>query len=150
VLPGQTNSVRVYSNRKPKESTKHFQVTPVEPYAVCCVEGLKVSCAMHRFGLSRFPGTWDDYFEYKGRHNNRLLGDFRKSIKISSIIKCMSRKISEEEHWKQKSIIHGKDSEQAAMVTNRLLELSMRSTRRERVQCRLFEVSTLGLCSAEA
>jgi hypothetical protein len=110
----------------------------VEPYTVCCIEGLKVSCAMHLFGSSRFGnGIWNDYFA--ARHNNRLLGDFRKSIKISSILQRMTRKLSSEEHWKRKSILHGKDSEQAATVTSSLLELSTIHTRRERVQCRLFE-----------
>lgn len=48
-------------NRKPVDSPVHFHVTTAEPYAVCCLQGLKVSMGMHNFGEKRFgSGIFDD------------------------------------------------------------------------------------------
>jgi hypothetical protein len=47
--------------RKPYDSPVHFLATTTEPYAICCVQGLKVSMGMHNFGEKRFgSGILDD------------------------------------------------------------------------------------------
>jgi hypothetical protein len=59
---------------KPHGSPDHFTVTTEEPYAVCCVEGLKISLGMHRFGNSRFGQGIADDFRSVGDQNTRIVG----------------------------------------------------------------------------
>lgn len=96
---------------------------------------------MHQFGVPRFGyGVWDDYFEYRGRHNSRILGDFRKSIKVSAVVDKMAQKLATNPNWKVEGKFHREDSEQASMTTKQLRKLALTSFRRSRLQCRLFEL----------
>lgn len=59
---------------KPQGSPHHFTMTTDEPYGVCCVEGIKVSFGMHRFGNSRFGSGLLDDFRSIGDRNTRIIG----------------------------------------------------------------------------
>ena len=40
----------IVASGKPAGSPAHFYITTDEPYAVCCIEGMKISMGMHNFG----------------------------------------------------------------------------------------------------
>lgn len=70
----------------------------------------------------------------------RLLGDFRKSIKTTSIIKRMAKKLVADTHWRVGEIFNSEDPEQASMSSKQVQKLVETSFQRERLQCRLFEL----------
>ena len=69
---------------------------------VACIEGAKVVHGLHKAGNKRFgSGLWDDFRSFNGDDNTRLIGDFTKSLQLSSIAKRFNRKQKEEEEWKR-------------------------------------------------
>lgn len=99
------------------DSTSQFYVATSEPYAVCCIEGesrlfcwtaglvvesltqsfslfairvgLKVSFGMHKFGGKRWGEGLVDDFRSVNDVNNRVVGDFTKSVDTLTIVEKM-------------------------------------------------------------
>ncbi|KAG7354351.1 hypothetical protein IV203_003707 [Nitzschia inconspicua] len=74
---------------KPHESKVHFQVTPTEPYGVCCIQGLKISMGMHNFGEKRWGQSLLDDFRSTNDQNTRIIGDFTKMVRQPRIAEEM-------------------------------------------------------------
>jgi hypothetical protein len=126
---------------KPSHSPIHFAVTTSEPYAVCCIEGIKVSLGMHRFGEKRFGSGLADDLKSHSIPNTRVVGDFTKSITLSPIVETMRRKLSEDPDWRAHvdQAIGGMNDGSSA-VLNELLSLERSSFRRHFLQTRFFEL----------
>lgn len=84
---------------KPHGSKVHFRVTCEEPYGVCCIGGAKVSMGMHRFGNPRWGHGFIDDIRATKDQNTRIVGDFTKNVKVSSIADSMYTAIMSEE-WR--------------------------------------------------
>ena len=130
---------------KPRESTEHFYVTTSEPYAVCCIEGLKISKGMHNFGQPRWKnGLIDDSRSFSDQ-NTRVIGDFTKSVALEPIVQLMLDKLGSENAWQShfeslpESVsdrmpgLHGK-------LLGELGRLASLHFRRNRLQTRFFEL----------
>jgi len=74
---------------KPRGSKVHFQVTPSEPYGVCCIQGLKISMGMHNFGEKRWGQGLLDDFRSTNDQNTRIIGDFTKMVRQPRIAEEM-------------------------------------------------------------
>jgi hypothetical protein len=74
---------------KPHGSKVHFQVTPTEPYGVCCIQGLKISMGMHNFGEKRWGQSLLDDFRSANDQNTRIIGDFTKMVRQPRIAEEM-------------------------------------------------------------
>jgi hypothetical protein len=74
-------------------------VTHEEPYIVCCVEGLKVAKQMHNFGEKRWGVGLVDDFRSVSDQNNRVVGDFTKSVALGAIVKKMYEKMHGDIVW---------------------------------------------------
>lgn len=100
---------------------------------------------MHRFGVPRFRLPIVDDYLSQHLHNTRVLGDFRKSVRVKTIVKIMISKLSSNQCWKHKiekltSKEGGMDPAILRLVLQESEMLAHNSTRRERLQCRLFEL----------
>jgi hypothetical protein len=122
-----------------------FDVTTHEPYAVCCVEGLKISREMHKLGKpQRGLGSVDNARSHSDQ-NTRNSGDLTKSIALAPIVDKMKAKLTNDPVWQghfghltasfsYRLPAFGKQL--AAEVT----ELVKRHFRLKRLQTQLFEL----------
>lgn len=125
----------------------HFHVTTDEPYAVCCIEGLKVSMGMHSFGQQRWgSGILDDIRSINDQ-NTRIVGDFTKSVALVPVVDRMMEKLKSDRVW----IVHfdhvpddydcGQNvSNVASRLRNDLQAMKDRKFKRVRLQTRFFEL----------
>lgn len=90
--------ILVFVHRKPHGSKVHFQVTPTEPYGVCCIQGLKISYGMHNFGEKRWGQSLLDDFRSTNDQNTRIIGDFTKAVRQPRIAEEMTTLINTE-NW---------------------------------------------------
>ena len=82
---------------KPVGSSVHFQVTPSEPYGVCCLGSAKVSMNMHYFGNSRWGNGLVDDIRSFSDSNTRVVGDFTKNVSTIAIAEIMHEAIMSRE-----------------------------------------------------
>lgn len=74
-------------------------MTTTEPYAVCCLQGLKVSMLMHNFGEKRWGSGLVDDLRSLNDQNTRIVGDFTKMVRVPPIIEKMSHLIYDDRNW---------------------------------------------------
>lgn len=88
---------------KPYGSRVHLLATTSEPYAVCCMQGLKVSLGMHNFGEKRWGSGWGngiiDDVRSHNEQNTRVIGDFTKMVQSAPIATRMFEGISSDSDW---------------------------------------------------
>ena len=121
---------------KPHGSKNHLAVTTHEPYGVCCIEGLKVSMGMHRFGQPRWGIHLIDDFRSIMDQNTRIIGDFTKSVHLRSIVMTMIKKLKVNGHW------NGHFGHQTEALIAKCEELKSCPFVRNRLQTRFFELGT--------
>lgn len=140
-----TRSHVILAIGKPSNSPVHFKCTTEEPYAVCCIEGLKISLGMHNFGEKRWGNGIIDDIRSPSDANTRVVGDFTKSIVLKKIIERMDDKLKHEKAWKAhfeqlpdtfRDQVSGLD----ALISSELHKLRQSSLRRQRLQTRFFEL----------
>jgi hypothetical protein len=130
---------------KPEGSPTHIYFTTKEPYAVCCIEGIKISMGMHNFGVPRWGRGIVDDFRSHSDQNTRVIGDFTKSVDLLPICSRMHLKASKDQVWIKhmdqlaKTLNDDLPSVQTKLV-DKLKELCAIDFRRGRLQTRFFEL----------
>lgn len=119
-------------------------MTTSEPYAVCCIQGIKVSLGMHNFGEKRWGlGLLDDFRSHSDS-NMRIVGDFTKSVHLLSILERMSNNLNpcNKDKRGKEWIAHFHNSEipLPELIKNGLDELKDNGFVRKRLQTRFFEL----------
>lgn len=100
---------------------------------------------MHNFGEKRFgEGLKDDYRGLE-TSNTRIVGDFMKSIRVSSIITAMELKLREDAIWKYlfatlPGSLNDKIPAVHALLQNEMSYLVSTPFKRRRLQLRFFEL----------
>lgn len=127
------------------DSKTHFTVTASEPYAICCIEGIKISKGMHNFGEKRFGEGFKDDYRSVSTSNTRIVGDFRKSIRLSSIVHTMESKLSGDPVWKYHfdqlaGSLHDKIPAVHGHLQAQMKLLVSLPFKRKRLQTRFFEL----------
>jgi hypothetical protein len=126
---------------KPSRSPIHFTVTTSEPYAICCIEGLKVSMGMHNFGEKRWGSGLIDDIRSQSNPNTRIVGDFTKSITVGHIVQTMKRKISTDASWKSHlNKLPEISSAAVGELADKIMSIDSVTFRRQLVQTRFFEL----------
>ena len=130
---------------KPEGSPTHIYFTTKEPYAVCCIEGIKISMGMHSFGVPRWGRGIIDDLRSRTDQNTRVIGDFTKSVNLRPICGRMHHKMTHDQVW----IVHfdqlpksvNEDVTQLSKtLAKRLAELCKVDFHRKRLQTRFFEL----------
>ena len=126
----------------------HFQVTTAEPYAVCCIEGLKVSMGMHSFGQQRWGSGLLDDIRSVNDQNTRIVGDFTKSVALIPCVDRMIKKLNQDKIWRTHfdQLPDGYEcgenvvSNIAESLLQEIAAMKSRGFRRVRLQTRFFEL----------
>jgi hypothetical protein len=130
---------------KPEGSPTHIYFTTKEPYAVCCIEGIKISMGMHNFGVPRWGRGIIDDFRSHSDQNTRVIGDFTKSVDLLPICGRMHDKVCLNQVWIKhfnqlaKSFNDEIPTLQETLLS-KLKELCEIKFHRERLQTRFFEL----------
>jgi hypothetical protein len=140
-----SNSHVILALGKPNKSPAHFYATTEEPYAVCCVEGLKISMGMHNFGEKRWGSGLADDIRSLTDQNTRVIGDFTKSVNLVPITKRMQKKLTDDTVWKThfEQLAETLNDKLPSLYTKLLGEVSIltgTSFHRKRLQTRFFEL----------
>jgi hypothetical protein len=136
-------------HRKPQGSKVHFQLTPSEPYGVCCIQGLKISMCMHNFGEKRWGHSLLDDFRSTNDQNTRIIGDFTKMVRQPRIAAEMTT-LMNTENWQLHFEELVEDTKFRSLndkdpVVTKLMEAvhqlsdDARNYRRQTLQTRFFE-----------
>ena len=94
---------------KPRDSNMHFSAVTLEPYGVCCIQGLKISMGMHNFGEKRWGSGLLDDFRSVNDQNTRVAGDFVKMVRQPRVAEYMSVLIKLE-NWQEHFLLLIADS----------------------------------------
>ena len=142
-----------FENRKPAGSPAHFYATTDEPYAVCCIEGVKISMGMHNFGEKRWGSGLIDDIRSHSDQNTRIIGDFTKSVALVPIVRECKRKMEKDAAWKYhfEHLPKSLNDNLPALYTQILAEMESLvnvSFRRERLQTRFFELGNNCKCKS--
>ena len=130
---------------KPDKSPTHIYFTTQEPYAVCCIEGIKISMGMHSFGVPRWGRGIIDDFRSHSDQNTRIIGDFTKSVDLLPICGKMYDKVFSDQVWIKhfdqlaKSCKDEIPTLQSSLLV-KLKELCEIKFHRDRLQTRFFEL----------
>jgi hypothetical protein len=140
-----SNVIASLEFRKPPGSPTHFYTTTEEPYAVCCIEGIKISQGMHNFGEKRWGSSLIDDFRSHSDQNTRIVGDFTKSVVLVPIVERMREKLDKDKIWKvhfdQMPEAHGdRVSSLHSLIRTEIDSLCSTKFVRERLQTRFFEL----------
>ena len=130
---------------KPENSPTHIYFTTKEPYAVCCIEGIKVSMGMHSFGVPRWGRGIIDDFRSRSDQNTRIIGDFTKSVNLLPICGRMHQKMKKDQVWivhfdQLPKSINDDVASLSAKLRQKLEELCAVDFHRKRLQTRFFEL----------
>jgi hypothetical protein len=130
---------------KPENSPTHIHFTTKEPYAVCCIEGIKVSMGMHNFGVPRWGRGIIDDLRSRTDQNTRIIGDFTKSVSSTPICARMHQKMGKDQVWilhfdQLAKSLNDDATNLSSSILKRLEDLCNVDFRRTRLQTRFFEL----------
>jgi hypothetical protein len=100
---------------------------------------------MHNFGVQRFGAGLKDDYRSLYTSNTRIVGDFMKSVRISSIIRLMKNKLKDDMVWKfHFDQVAGSLNDKIPAIHSQLLmemsSLACKKFKRTRLQTRFFEL----------
>lgn len=96
---GRTHVVEAIGKRP--GSNVHIPITTLEPYGVCCMQGLKVSMGMHNFGEKRWGSGLQDDIRSQTDQNTRIIGDFTKMVRVRPIVDRMCMAVEKSKDWRE-------------------------------------------------
>jgi len=145
VVDLSSSHVIVAKGKGAYDSPVHITLTPSEPHAVCCIEGLKVSLGMHNFGEKRWGSGIIDDIRSHADQNTRIVGDFTKSVLLRAILDTVMDKLMNDRVWKEHfdrlpETFSDRLPSLRSMLQDQVSELANLKFQRTRLQTRFFEL----------